>query len=147
MRDESELAGVLADERSHVLDKHGLAAVKQAGRASAIGKLAQADERMSAFSELTNGVVDTVLVKGYGRDQEDQADTDAVKLLIATGYDPTGYLNFIERMGRQQRGHSGVMSTHPGAAERASKIRRRIDDLAPTHQGAILRERFENNTK
>jgi predicted Zn-dependent protease len=147
MQDESELAGVLAHEMSHVLDKHGLAAVKQAGRAAAFGKLAQADERLSAFSELTNGVVDTVLVKGYGREQEDQADADAVKLLIATGYDPRGYLNFIDRMGREQRGHAGVMSTHPGAAERASKIRKRIADLAPAKQGAILRERFEQNTK
>src|SRR5258708_981953 len=31
MKDEAELAGVLSHEMSHVLDKHGLAAVKQAG--------------------------------------------------------------------------------------------------------------------
>lgn len=144
---ESELAGVLAHEMSHVLDKHGLQAVKQAGRASALASLAQADERLSAFSQVTDSLADTILVKGYGRDQEDQADADAVKLLISTGYDPTGYLQFIERMAREQHGKSSVMSTHPGAADRAVKIRKRIEELKPLAQGAVLRERFEASTK
>jgi predicted Zn-dependent protease len=148
LRDESELAGVLGHEMSHVLDKHGLQAVKQAGRANALASLAQADERLGAFSEVTNGLVDTVLVKGYGREQEDQADHDAVKLLIATGYDPTGYLRFIERTAADQHGsRSSVMSTHPGAADRAKKIRQQIDKDKPTRQGAVLRERFEQNTR
>jgi predicted Zn-dependent protease len=145
LRDESELAGVLAHEMSHVLDKHGLAAVKQAGRASALSSLAQADQRLSAFSQVTDSLTDTVLVKGYGRNQEDQADADAVKLLIATGYDPVGYLNFIERVAREQHGRSTLMSTHPGAADRAGKIRARINELRPAKQGAVLRERFEKN--
>ena len=79
LHNEAELAGVLAHEMSHVLDKHGLQAVKQAGRASALASLAQADERLSAFSQVTDSLADTILVKGYGRDQEDQADADAVK--------------------------------------------------------------------
>lgn len=146
LRNEAELAGVLAHEMSHVLDKHGLQAVKQAGRANALASLAQADERLSAFSQITDSLADTVLVKGYGRDQEDQADADAVKLLISTGYDPTGYLQFIERTAKDQHGNKAtLMSTHPGAADRAVKIRKRIADLKPMKQGAVLRERFEAN--
>jgi predicted Zn-dependent protease len=145
LHDESELAGVLAHEMSHVLDKHGLAAVKQAGRASALASLAQADQRLSAFSQVTDSLTDTILVKGYGRNQEDQADADAVKLLIATGYDPAGYLSFIERVAREQHGGSTLMSTHPGAADRAAKIRARINELRSAKQGAVLRERFEKN--
>ena len=147
LRDESELAGVLAHEMSHVLDKHGLAAVKQAGRASALASLTQVDERLSAFSQVTDSLTDTILVKGYGRDQEDQADADAVKLLISTGYDPRGYLQFIQRTAKEQHGSTSIMSTHPGAADRAVKIRKRIDDSKGLTQGAVLRERFEANTK
>ena len=143
LRDESELAGVIAHEMSHVLDQHGLKAVKQAGRANAIASLAQADQRTSAFSQLTDGLTDTILNKGYGREQEDQADADAIKLLVATGYDPHGYLRFIERTALEQHGKTGVMSTHPGAEDRAAKIRAKIDQLKPAKPGAVLRERFE----
>jgi len=148
LHNEAELAGVLAHEMSHVLDQHGMQAVKHANRVNiAASALSQADTRFKAFSEYTDSLVDTILVKGYGRDQEDEADADAVKLLIATGYDPTGYLHFIERMATQQHGKSSVMSTHPGAAERADRIRGQIAKLKPIKPGAVVRERFEANAR
>ena len=148
LHDEAELAGVLAHEMSHVLDQHGMQAVKQAGRANILASaLSQADQRFKAFSEATDGLVDAVLVKGYGRDQEDEADADAVKLLLATGYDPTSYLHFIERMAGQQHGNSSIMSTHPGAADRAERIRGQIAALKPLKPGAVVRERFEASSR
>lgn len=147
LRDEAELAGVLAHEMSHVLDKHGLEAVKQAGRASAIASLAQADGRTAAFGQVADGLTDTILVKGYGRNQEDQADADAVKLLIATGYDPHGYLRFIQRTALAQESSTTLMSTHPGAAARAGKIGAKIEQLNPAKPGVVLRERFEKYVK
>jgi predicted Zn-dependent protease len=144
LHDESELAGVLAHEMSHVLEKHGLQAVKQAGKAKALASLASADDRLSAFSDATNGLVDTILVKGYDRKQEEEADVRAVRLLINAGYDPLGYYSFLQRLAKEQSGSAGgAMSTHPGAGERAKKVRQRIDELAPAKQGAINRERFE----
>ncbi len=149
MRDEAELAGVLAHEISHVLDEHGLKAAKQAGITSSLANLSNLDQRSNAFGELASGLADTVLNKGYGRQQEDEADADAVKLMISTGYDPNSYLHFIERIAKSQgsaRGASVLMKTHPGAAERADKIRKRISELAPAKQGAVLRERFAKMT-
>jgi predicted Zn-dependent protease len=148
LHDESELAGVLAHEMSHVLAEHGLQAVKQAGRAKALSSLAQAgDDRLGAFSQVTDSLTQTVLVKGYDRKQEDEADSRAVRLLINAGYDPIGYYNFLNRLAAEQgRGSTSIMSTHPGAADRARKVRQRIDELAPAKQGAILRERFEKMT-
>jgi beta-barrel assembly-enhancing protease len=147
MQDESELAGVLAHEMTHVLDKHGLKAVQRAGFADAGATLAKGTRETAAFGQFANGLVDTVLVKGYGREEEDQADAGAVNLLMATGYDPAGYLHFIERMAQQQGGRSAspVFSTHPGAAERAGKIRKEID-AAGGGKGAVLKERFEKMT-
>jgi predicted Zn-dependent protease len=152
LHDESELAGVLAHEMSHVLEQHGLKAAKRAGVTSAgvdaFAALADSKDRDNAFSQLTGSVADTVLNKGYSREQEDEADARAVRLVINAGYDPTGYLNFLQRTAREQRGSGagGVMSTHPGAGDRAKKVRKRIDEIAPAKQGAILRERFEKMT-
>src|SRR5256885_606615 len=55
MQDESQLAGVLAHEMTHVLEKHGLKAVQQAGYADALGTLAQGSRDTAAFSQVTNG--------------------------------------------------------------------------------------------
>jgi predicted Zn-dependent protease len=148
MRDEAELAGVLAHEITHVLDSHGLEAAKKAGYTSALANLANLNERSSAFSDLAGGVADTVLKKGYDRKQEDEADEGAVKLVYATGYDPNSYLHFIQRIAQQQHGGGGgVMSTHPGAAERATKIAAEIQQLNVTKQGAVLADRFQRMTK
>ena len=65
----------------------------------------------SAFSDATNGLVDTVLVKGYDRKQEDDADARAVRLLINAGYDPLGYYNFLQRLAREQYKQSGGKKT------------------------------------
>ena len=156
LKDESELAGVIAHEMSHVLEKHGLKAAKRAGvtaaGADAFSALADPNNRTGAFNELTHSVADTVMVKGYDREQEDAADARAVRLVINAGYDPIGYFNFLQRTAREQRGGGGasaaggVMSTHPGARERAAKVRKEIDQLAPAKQGAVLRERFEKMT-
>ena len=149
LHDESELAGVIAHEMSHVLDKHGLKAARQAGMIAAGVSALGADKNLAQFSQGADNLADIVLKKGFGREQEEQADGDAVKLLVMTGYDPHGYLNFIERTAKAQgAGGSSLMSTHPGAADRAVKIRQKIETSKNLKQGAaVLRDRFESMTK
>ena len=151
MHDEAELAGVLAHEMSHVLEKHGLNAVKQAGRANVLASLATADKHAAAFSELTSSVTDTILVKGYDREQEDNADLGAIKLAFRSGYNPNSYLNFITRLASEQKTGSSLMSTHKGAAERAQIIRKKLSEMkaisAAPSPGVILQDRFEKNVR
>ena len=151
MRDESELAGVLAHEMTHVLQHHGLNAAKQSGTYSAFiegGNAAmQANQQNAQFLSMVNSAGDVVLVKGYDRGQEDQADAGAVKLLSAAGYDPTGYLNFLSRVADEQRGGSrnAAFSTHPDAASRVAKVQKQLTTVPKG--GAVLKDRFERMTK
>lgn len=149
MRDESELAGVLAHEITHVLDHHGRDAAKRSGLVSAgsegVGTAMQKDPQLNQFTTSVQGVGDVVLVKGYDRGQEDQADAGAVKLVAAAGYDPNGYLNFLTRVAQEQQqagGRGGAFSTHPDAASRVAKVRQQIATMN-VHGGATLRGRFE----
>src|SRR5688500_4024238 len=73
MRDESELAGVLAHEIAHVVRKHGLTGVKNAGYQKALGQAATADKDAAQFSAFADGLTD-IAFKGYSR--EDEADAD-----------------------------------------------------------------------
>jgi beta-barrel assembly-enhancing protease len=150
MRDESELAGVLAHEMTHVLEHHGLKAARNSGTYKAAveaGSTAvQANQALNQFSASMSGLGDVVFVKGYDRGQEDQADAGAVKLVTAAGYDPNGYLNFLTRISAEQRqgGTNAAFSTHPDAASRVAKVRQQIASMN-VHGGATLRDRFEKN--
>ena len=152
MHDESELAGALAHEITHVTAHHGLKAAKAAKMTEAFATGAQAavkDSQQAAdFGKAVGGSLDVAVNKGYGRDQEDEADAGAVKLLIAAGYDPHGFLNFIERVAKAQANPGNtLMSTHPGAAQRATKIQAKIEAQKLATVGAVLKERFETNTR
>ena len=145
MQDESELAGALAHEIGHVIDKHGLNAMKQAGMLDAAVTAANSVEEVAKWSQATDSVVDVVLKKGYSRDQESRADLLAVDYLIAAGYDPNGYHRFLQRMGatKAPSGHP-ALSTHPGLGDRANRVAAKIKEKgSPT--GATLADRFKKN--
>lgn len=148
MRDESELAGVLGHEMSHVLNHDGLEAARSAMQKQAIVEGASAaSKQVAQFSQALDGTVDTVFNKGYARDQENKADAGAVQLVAAAGYDPNGYLHFIERLGTQQKQNgSTIFSTHPGLADRVSHIREEIS-RAGSPRGQTLPERFTASVK
>jgi predicted Zn-dependent protease len=148
MHDESELAGVLAHEMSHVINQDGLHAAQQAAQTKFIAQTASAfDRHVAQFEQATGGAVDTIVINGYSKGQEDKADADAVRLVIAAGYDPHGYLHFIERMAAESHNAGeNVFSTHPGLDNRVARIRDLITKLG-SPKGQTLAERFAANTK
>jgi len=147
MEDESELAGVLAHEVAHVAEGHGIDAVRTAKRTDlAVSAARTADERFNAYSRAVDVATDVVLVKGYSRAQESQADTHAVRYLIAAGYDPNGLARFLQRAQLPSGGGTGqFMSTHPGTADRVARIEKQI--AATNAGGATLKDRFDSHTK
>lgn len=143
-RDEAELAGVLAHEVAHVDHNHGINAVKNAKNTDILltGAKTQ-DQAVAQFGELVDAGVDVVLVKGYSRGQESEADAQAVKYLIATGYDPAGLQRFLVRMQGATGSTGGLMSTHPGTADRIASVAKQAGPSAG--KGATLAERFAAN--
>jgi len=145
MQDESELAGALAHEIGHVIDKHGLNAMKQAGMLDAAVTAAKTNEDVAKWGQATDSVVDVVLKKGYSRDQESRADLLAVDYLVSAGYDPNGYHRFLQRMAatKTSGGHA-AMSTHPGLGDRANRVAAKITEKG-SPSGATLADRFKRN--
>ncbi|HET6252167.1 MAG TPA: M48 family metalloprotease, partial [Tepidisphaeraceae bacterium] len=142
MHDESELAGVLAHEVGHVALQHGLKAVKNANFWGGITDAAAAgDQRIAAFKGAFGTCLNLVFVNGYSREQEDEADAEAVKYTIATGYDPHGLPRFLQRIEKEQGGPK-LFPTHPGIKDRIKLIDGEIAKAgSPT--GATLADRFQ----
>lgn len=147
MQDESELAGVLGHEIGHVVKHHGLDAAKQAGLADAALTAASASENAAQFSNLSDKVVDVIVKQGFTEPQEFVADQESVKYTAAAGYDPSGFLHFLQRIRQKQKsGGANLFSTHPGLDDRIAKISNQISAAGTGGRGATLKDRFNEFT-
>jgi predicted Zn-dependent protease len=133
LKSEDELAAVLAHEIAHVIYRDGIAAISSSRWSEAllvIGSNAAREfgpkdtaKLVSLFEGSIDDVVKTLVVNGYGRDQEKAADASALGYLAAAGYDPKGltaYLKRLEQAGRGSKG--GILTTHPGTEERLENV-------------------------
>ena len=139
MRDEAELAGVLAHEIAHVCHEDGLNAVKNAktndALATAASTAANRSDNFGLLDASSDLLFRNIFTKGYDRDQELNADRSAVHYMAAAGYDPASYQRFIERIsGEQHSGQGGLFSTHPGFDERKNVV---AEEIARTGKGGI----------
>jgi len=129
VRTEDELAAVLSHEVGHVVNKHGLEAISSARWTEVVTTLAMETAKaytaaeMASLVDLFQGTVDdvfkTLVVNGYGREQELEADTLAIGCMKACGYDGRQFISLLDRLEQTSKQTSqGIFSTHPGIAER-----------------------------
>lgn len=144
MQDESELAGVLAHEIAHVVDKHGLNAMKVAGLTDAGMQALRTNADIAKWVNATDNLVEKLVNGQYSQDQETRSDFLAVDYLVAAGYDPKGYHNFIQRMAAASSSGGDLMSTHPGLGDRANRVAGKINQKG-NPGGATLADRFRKN--
>jgi predicted Zn-dependent protease len=140
---EAELAGVVAHEVGHVVQRHIARAVEAQGR---IGLTTMAGMLGGILIGAVTGNADAVpgiIALGQGtamqqqinftRMEEHEADRVGISYLAAAGFDPNGMANFFATMMRN-RGLSGsdipaVLLTHPVDTERLAEARARIQSM------------------
>lgn len=123
-RSEDEVAAVLAHEIGHVVYQHGMAAIRNSRVVSALTILAAESARnlngsdAASLAETLDGsvgdITHTLMVNGYARGQEREADRQAVRILRRVGYDPGALIRVLKAMQTQVKpGGPGFASTHP----------------------------------
>ncbi len=126
LRDEGELAGVLAHEIAHVERGHFFKDDK---------KIAALDIATIAAILLSGGNPAALTIAGaanldirlqFSRDNEAEADSYALRYLGKSGYSSAGLLNFFDTMIRYERFNPRMVpayaSTHPGLEERRDRV-------------------------
>jgi len=147
IQDESELAGVLAHEVGHVVHEHGLAAVRRANLLKAGVSLASTNSSFAQLGAVSDYLVDFLTKQAFDQPAEMEADDSAIEYVTAAGYDPNGYIRFLQRLAVVQAGGGGLFSTHPATADR---IKRATADIAKSGYGGggkRLDDRFRRYTQ
>jgi beta-barrel assembly-enhancing protease len=127
MKNEAELAGVLAHEIIHVTEKHTINAIKK-NKAIQMG----AEETNAANSKIFSQLVDRtteLVMAGFGRNEELESDRLGVVLADKVGYAPTGLSAFLTRLAERNKGtlgKQGLYASHPEMQERLDKIAKQI---------------------
>ncbi len=124
---ESELAGVLAHEISHVALKHHLADIQKNAQKNLALDLASV--KSGGLAGEAARAVARVGLEGYvrGLSREDELAADRMGVLIAAraGYEPYGLvavLQALEAMPQQEAGQSLFLKTHPAPADRVAAL-------------------------
>ena len=130
MKNEAELAGVLAHEIGHINHRHimkELPPPRETGgfvdRAAAL-LVSSGSVVSSAFTEVVNNATELLFSKGYKIEDEFEADRSAVYYTSETGYYPNGLIHFLKRIREKEnkKKDSLVYNTHPSAAKRIKRL-------------------------
>jgi predicted Zn-dependent protease len=128
MRNEAELAGVLAHEIAHVLRKHHLKAIQKTAQlelaSTAISTFARQD-RNSASREKLLSAGGELFARGLDKADELEADRLGVAIAARGGYDAYGLpsvLQTLQAMNPEDSGLALMFKTHPAPAERLEAL-------------------------
>lgn len=152
---EDELAAVLAHEIAHVQREHGIKAIKD-DRFKEFGKVVAVEAAGHAAGQSGLPVAESarflagaagdmtkqLLVDGYSRKAEAEADRDAVVILGRAGYDPHAMLSVLTKLAGQGTSIAAG-KTHPTSDKRIDAVRQMIT-TAPAETPPARQQRFES---
>jgi len=156
--DEAELAGVLGHEISHVVARHGHKLMRKSTIASLIYQGAQLAAMILTggavgigtyyalqYGFYGLGMVMNLKLLGVSREFEMQADQLGVQYTWNSGYDPTGFIRFFDKMATHEGyvNGAGWFRSHPPFFERMVNTEREIRFLPKKDEQVVTTPEFK----
>jgi len=132
LNNEAELAGVLAHEIAHVLQKHHLKAIQKNASYGAFAEVAtmaveahgDGDTKSQVLANLVQGTKE-LYARGLDKDDEYEADRMGIVIAARAGYDPFALpevIHDLEKLNPKDPGAELLFETHPAPADRIKAI-------------------------
>ncbi|MCR4345749.1 MAG: M48 family metallopeptidase [Sulfuricaulis sp.] len=127
MRDEAELAGVLAHEVTHVVEKHALKTMRKGALAGLAGDALSSYAEKKGKEEFNKIVSAGTEIYTRGLDKEDEFAADRAGVVVAAraGYDPYGLPSVLQTLASinpQDDAVSLMFKTHPDSGTRLELV-------------------------
>jgi predicted Zn-dependent protease len=121
---EDMLAAVIAHEIAHIQLRHGIAMIREDRvlrdlriTAERAGEIARREAALEGpedfFADSVRTITDTLMTTGFSQQQEFEADSLAVSLLFAAGYEPSGLVDVLQLLQKTGGDDPGGMYHHP----------------------------------
>src|SRR5450432_387860 len=144
-QEESELAGVMANEISHVTARHGTknATKGEMMQLATIPLMLLGPAGWAGYGlyEGLNIAIPLTYLK-FSRDSEREADFLGLQYMYKAGYDPNAFVTFFERIQADEKRRPGtiprVFSTHPPTPDRIESAQKEIARILPNKPEYIV---------
>lgn len=155
LNSEAELAAVLGHEIAHVTERHAIRNQNRGKVFNALSTVAAIFTGTPGLYELAN-IFGGVLLTGYSREFELEADAVGAQFMAKAGYAPDAMLNTIEILknkdrieieqarleDRKPKVYHGFLSTHPDNDTRYKEAIKESDKLVTDKEQYLGREQF-----
>lgn len=135
MDNEAQLAAVLAHEVSHVVARHAIKRLQAVYGYSIVMEVALGDKMSNTARQMIDAATGVVLL-GYGRDNEYQADEYGILYAKKAGYNSKGMIQIFEKF-KQMEGSppntfEKLLMSHPPASDRIANGNNEIKTVGGT---------------
>jgi len=127
-----ELAGVLGHEIGHVIERHSVRQMQQQQKFGVVASLACTLTNIckSGLAQAAINIGGNAMISRYSRQDELQADSEAVENVLHVNFDPEGIPALFEVLMEQRKTQPSIVegwfSTHPLEESRIQQARRLI---------------------
>ena len=145
---EAELAGVMAHEIAHVAARHATrnATQHEIWDLASLPLVFVGGPVGAAIRQFSSLAVPLSFLK-FSRDSEREADFLGLEYQYASGYDPTAFVDFFEKLETQEKGHGGFVarafSTHPMNDDRIRRAEAELEMLPPRDDYIVTTSEFD----
>ncbi|MEA1939324.1 MAG: M48 family metalloprotease [Candidatus Caldatribacteriota bacterium] len=129
IQSDDELAGILAHEIAHVIHNHALKQTRDNTKytlLTILGALLTREPDVIVLGKLTT----ITLLNQYSRKYEEEADLTAIDLMLKAGYNPVGFLTYMERQHSREMFRPsidlGIFQTHPETENRINYVKDKL---------------------
>lgn len=125
IKNDHELAGILAHEIAHITQRHALKIISRGKFMK--GMVSVAASQSSEFGMFDQGVdalLETLTSKGFDPATEYEADRVGRQLATDAGYQRNGLLDFLKTLLQENPDKSYAFSTHPPLKHRVERLQK-----------------------
>jgi len=137
LEDEAELSGVLAHEISHVVARHGVKRLQKVLGLQVVLSIA-----FGSKSEVSKELVATgigIILQGYSRENELEADQFGTFYMKQAGFNPNGMKNLLGKLDKlsdeEPAFFEKLLASHPPTKERIARVENQISGFGKKVEG------------
>jgi len=143
MDNEAQLAAALGHEVGHVVARHSVKRIQSVYGYNILMEVVLRDEVSNSARQMINAATGLIL-QGYGRDNEFEADSYGIFYERKANYNPDGMIQLFEKFKEMEKSPptflENLLSSHPPTKDRINKANKEIQEIGGTNLPFFVEE-------